>query len=238
MAQVRVEQADFQIKDLRQFQRYKQFIEGRKGFSENEELLHDHHILPRSLGGTDHAENIISLTLREHYIAHWALWKSLADGNMAFAFHMMSSKKENSSGTRISAREYEQLEKETVEFLKEVYRHSNSKKITCEVCGKTLFKWHFVQHNHGVNCSRKTIECEICGKKLDPINFKKYKHGADCTQPTIQKILEAYVEGMTVTELGNIFDCKTYRQAYLLWQRAGLNYTKARPYNGRDRKRK
>lgn len=32
-----------------------------------------HHIIPRSLGGSDSEENIVKLTLREHYIAHLLL---------------------------------------------------------------------------------------------------------------------------------------------------------------------
>jgi hypothetical protein len=34
-----------------------------------------HHILPKCLGGKDTAENLVSLTLREHYIAHLLLSK-------------------------------------------------------------------------------------------------------------------------------------------------------------------
>ena len=30
-----------------------------------------HHIKPKSMGGTDEKENLVKLTLREHYIAHW-----------------------------------------------------------------------------------------------------------------------------------------------------------------------
>lgn len=32
-----------------------------------------HHIVPRSLGGSNDKENIVKLTLREHYIAHLLL---------------------------------------------------------------------------------------------------------------------------------------------------------------------
>src|SRR6185312_1295898 len=34
-----------------------------------------HHIVPRSLGGTDTSENLVRLTYREHFIAHWLLTK-------------------------------------------------------------------------------------------------------------------------------------------------------------------
>lgn len=39
-----------------------------------------HHIIPKSLGGTDLAENLVLLTAREHYVCHLLLTKML-DGN-------------------------------------------------------------------------------------------------------------------------------------------------------------
>jgi hypothetical protein len=35
-----------------------------------------HHIIPRSMGGTDESNNITYLTAREHFIAHWLLWNT------------------------------------------------------------------------------------------------------------------------------------------------------------------
>jgi hypothetical protein len=34
-----------------------------------------HHILPRSMGGSDDPVNIVALTYREHFLAHWLLTK-------------------------------------------------------------------------------------------------------------------------------------------------------------------
>jgi hypothetical protein len=34
-----------------------------------------HHILPRSMGGSDDQANIVKLTYREHFLAHWLLTK-------------------------------------------------------------------------------------------------------------------------------------------------------------------
>ena len=40
------------------------------------EKFERHHIVPRSLGGSDDKDNIVKLTLREHYIAHLLLCKN------------------------------------------------------------------------------------------------------------------------------------------------------------------
>jgi hypothetical protein len=62
-----------------------------------------HHIVPRSLGGGDEKSNLIALTYREHFMAHWLLTK-LYDGQshykMVHAFHAMTL---CANGTRIIA---------------------------------------------------------------------------------------------------------------------------------------
>jgi hypothetical protein len=49
-----------------------------------------HHIIPRSMGGTDNRSNLIALTPRQHFVAHWMLWKAYG-GSMGRAFFMMSN---------------------------------------------------------------------------------------------------------------------------------------------------
>lgn len=65
-----------------------------------------HHILPRSLGGSDDPSNIIRLTVRQHYIAHWMLWKAYG-GVMAVAFDYMSGIKRY--GSRLPSKTVEAL---------------------------------------------------------------------------------------------------------------------------------
>lgn len=61
--------------------------------SEKKEI---HHILPRSLGGTDDAENLVPLTLKEHWVCHKLLIKCLKDkvhtGKMRSALKIMAVK--------------------------------------------------------------------------------------------------------------------------------------------------
>ena len=48
-----------------------------------------HHIIPSALGGTDEINNLVTLMLREHYVAHLLLAK-IHGGSMWRAFYMMS----------------------------------------------------------------------------------------------------------------------------------------------------
>lgn len=38
-------------------------------------LTHKHHRVPKHAGGTDHPDNIVELTVEDHAIAHFVLWK-------------------------------------------------------------------------------------------------------------------------------------------------------------------
>lgn len=64
---------------------YENFINSRKAkiFLENE-YYETHHILPKSLGGTNTSENLIKLNAREHYFAHMLLAR-FAGPKMKFA---------------------------------------------------------------------------------------------------------------------------------------------------------
>ena len=77
------------MKSQLQYNRYLKFIDSLKsqaieGYSEK------HHIVPRSMGGADYKDNLIALTPRQHFVAHWMLWKAFG-GNMGRAFFMMSN---------------------------------------------------------------------------------------------------------------------------------------------------
>lgn len=64
------------------------------------EYTERHHILPVSRGGTNEAINLILLTGREHFLAHWLLWKWHRDKETAAAFWWMSQRSSNHSGRK------------------------------------------------------------------------------------------------------------------------------------------
>ena len=70
--------------------RYNKFIDRCRNRALDETSYCEfHHIVPLSHGGEDNDLNLIKLTGREHYIAHWILAKAYG-GNMWFAFWMMN----------------------------------------------------------------------------------------------------------------------------------------------------
>lgn len=85
--------------------RYKKFIDALKN-QRIDGYFEKHHIIPRSMGGDDNASNIVCLTLRQHYIAHWMLWKAYG-GKMAIAFDYMNGIKKY--GYRLTGRTIKML---------------------------------------------------------------------------------------------------------------------------------
>lgn len=59
-----------------------------------------HHILPRSLGGTDDPSNLVRLTAREHYFAHCCLAK-IHGGGMWHALTLMSRTQKGEHGAKV-----------------------------------------------------------------------------------------------------------------------------------------
>jgi hypothetical protein len=84
--------------------RYSKLIEYRRNNHAHEG--ENHHVIPRCIGGTDDPLNIVRLSYREHYIAHYLLAKIYNDDKLWFAFNMMRRVCDGKSVLYESARKY------------------------------------------------------------------------------------------------------------------------------------
>jgi hypothetical protein len=76
-----------------------------------------HHIIPKSLNGTDDKHNLVDLTAREHFICHWLLTKMHTGEAKAKMIYALNGMKRNGKCTQryetlITSRVYENLKKE------------------------------------------------------------------------------------------------------------------------------
>jgi len=69
--------------------RYVTFIEHCKTLVLNDKYTETHHIVPKSFGGLDNINNLITLSARHHYIAHLLLAKGTNSPKMIKALHLM-----------------------------------------------------------------------------------------------------------------------------------------------------
>lgn len=78
-----------------------------------------HHVIPRSLGGSDNADNLVDLTAREHFVCHWLLVKMHtgdARKKMISALYLMRGV--NSYQERyVNSRVYKSLRQEYAEYI-------------------------------------------------------------------------------------------------------------------------
>jgi hypothetical protein len=106
---------------------YNNLIEKARKENRNKEdgYYESHHILPRSMGGTDEKFNLVLLTPREHYIAH-ALLVKITEGSQAFykmaqAFILMGGRTQTQN-KRNNSRLYEKCKKEISKSVSKAHR--------------------------------------------------------------------------------------------------------------------
>jgi hypothetical protein len=86
-----------------------------------------HHIMPRSLGGSDDPGNLVPLTAREHFICHWLLTKMTAGDSRVKMLRAFWGMRANKSGKRYTnARAYDALKTEYAKMMSEMMMGENN----------------------------------------------------------------------------------------------------------------
>jgi len=73
---------------------YSNLCEGNKSRKENYKKysgLHEHHVFPKHMGGDDSEKNLTYLSVREHIIAHYLLWKIYKNPNDLRSMKMLGA---------------------------------------------------------------------------------------------------------------------------------------------------
>jgi hypothetical protein len=113
---------------------YKNIIERAKQEQRDKKqgYFERHHILPKSIGGTNSKENLVLLTAKEHYVAHMLLVEMYEKGSyewqkMIFAASMFLAKSKHHKRIETSARFYQQVKVSLSELKKGVPRSEETK---------------------------------------------------------------------------------------------------------------
>lgn len=106
---------------------YENLISSRRNRTLESGMYYEkHHIIMRSHGGSDDAENLIYLTAREHFLAHRLLWAIYRDRNSALAFSMM--KRGRDGKLNLSSREFGNIREALAESQRGENNHMHGKK--------------------------------------------------------------------------------------------------------------
>jgi len=140
-----------------------------------EELLEEtelHHVIPKSLGGSDDAENLVRLSIREHFVCHWLLTKMVTGNNfykMGKALHKMCQ------GRKLFSRYYEVARKANIKCMKE----NNPTK---QKCVRDKIKEAHIGKTHTTDTKKKMSENHSkywSGKSSPRKGFVFYNNGVE-----------------------------------------------------------
>ena len=112
---------------------YDRLVQKNHVFSERE-YFETHHKVPKCLGGTDDANNLVNLTAREHYIAHLLLVKitklnndAQAYGKMLYAFNCMKwGRCKGERSFKFNSRLYQKVKCEYASLRKQMMKTSHN----------------------------------------------------------------------------------------------------------------
>lgn len=111
---------------------YREIVENAKlqtvARKHSNNYFENHHILPKSLGGSNDKSNLVLLTPREHFICHWLLVKMYNKGTnermkMLCALWRMRSNPTVSNERYVNSRAYEKLRIEFSKHIGEMNKH-------------------------------------------------------------------------------------------------------------------
>ena len=102
---------------MNKYQTWYQNITDRARNRTLEGYVERHHVIPRSLGGSDDKNNLVDLTAREHFVCHWLLTKMYTGEKKSKMIYALNGMKRNSKHnqryeTLITSRVYENLKKQ------------------------------------------------------------------------------------------------------------------------------
>ena len=99
---------------------YWKLIEKRRAYPLNKTdyYCESHHIIPKSLGGSNDKDNLVLLTAREHFVAHLLLSK-ITEGDSKIKMYWSLHRMAFGSINRFSSKDYDWFRKRHSTFLKE-----------------------------------------------------------------------------------------------------------------------
>jgi len=160
----------------------------RHSARKNGEYFEGHHIIPKSKGGTGcstrglNNDNIVYLTAREHFLAHWLLWRIYRDRASALSFHKMMSTNKNQNRI-VSSRGYQEARFAFSETNKGNQYGKGQKKIISEEQKKRLSEL--------MKGKRTGIENSFFGKKHSEETRKVISEKAKKRERPVSPILKS-----------------------------------------------
>lgn len=149
---------------------YFEFIQDRKHQKFSKDSYTEiHHIIPRSVGGTDDVDNLIKLYPRDHFFAHLLLSKMFVGINaikMSYALKCMKDLTVGNKRYVINSREYALIKSINKKIFQKIGQEfSDEKALQSELLTKHTNIKNVLEKGRGV--------CQNCGILPKAYNYKK-----------------------------------------------------------------
>lgn len=105
---------------------YENLILDAKVNPKPDEYKETHHIIPKCLGGSDSPDNLVRLTARQHYLAHWLLYKMHKTSSLVHAWYSMSRIGRGQDARKVNSHLFGYCKKERRKYLSELYSGSGN----------------------------------------------------------------------------------------------------------------
>jgi ribosomal protein S27AE len=167
---------------------YNRLIETRKTLSRSkkEGYFELHHIVPKCYGGSNKPDNLVLLTAREHFLAHWLLWRANRDKKSAAMFNAMTRTSKNQFRIK-SGRGYEEAKLAGV-FSQQGKVLSEEVKLKIKLNNARTGKPNW---NSGKAWTKTKVQCSKCGD-FTSVDHNKRWHEDNCQFEEFKKLLELY----------------------------------------------
>jgi hypothetical protein len=132
-----------------------------------EQYCERHHIIPKCMGGGNEEKNMVSLTAREHFIAHKLLVKIYPEvGGLWAALRFMN---DMNTDFKLTSKQYQVLRERYSE-----YRTIPRKTTACEICSKEFEQIEHLNHRFcSLKCwgiskqgPREVRKCKLCSSEF------------------------------------------------------------------------
>ena len=125
------------------FNRYRKFISNILRLNRVLDIKEQHHLIPKSLEGSDNKRNLIKLTPREHYICHYLLYKGIINPTTCRAFFYMSTS--GRWGKKLTSKQYEKLK---IDFI--YHQRHMSKKTRIKISKSQIRRFKLNPKSNGM----------------------------------------------------------------------------------------
>jgi len=147
-----------------------------------------HHIIPRSYGGSDLPENLVNLTFREHFLAHWILFRIAKNTDelikMGKAFGMMRRSPHSErvltsimfERAKTAARKAQSLRMTGTTSETSAMRRDMNREAARTLSDKTIYHWYHVKFGD-YECTASDLYYEFPDQGLISGNLLKVGRG-------------------------------------------------------------